>query len=290
MLNDIVSKALEAAGYIASKVETNPKIAIVLDYGLDSFVDEITEDRIEIPYEEIPNFPKAKHSSFGNRIILGKVYGKNVIVMQDKFHYYEGYELDELTFPIRIFALLGVETIIMSTFAGWVSKNLKSNDLMLITDHINLSGHSPIRGYTESEFGNCFPNMMHVYSKRLIELSKAVASLKAFDEEFNRRAMRKIKEGYDLTIGLNEGVYAFMSGPQYETAAEVKMLEVLGADAVGMTLVPEATVATHMGIEVLGIACILNQAGMGDPFGQSDDMEIIDEKFKNLVMRIIMKM
>ena len=290
MIKDIVSKASEAASYIASKIDSNPKIAIILEYGLDTFAYEITEKRVEIPYEEIPNFPKARKESFGNRLIFGKIYGKDVLVMQDKFHYYEGFELDQLTFPIRVFAFLGVETLIISSFAGGIRKDFKNQDIMLITDHINVLGESPIRGYNENEFGNCFPSMMNVYSRRLIELTKAVASLKAFDEEFNKKVMRKVKDGYDLTIGLHEGVYAFMPGPQYETAAEVKMLEIMGADAVGMSLVPEVIVAAHMGMEVLGFACITNPAGMGESFGQPENILEIDEKFKNLIMRVIMKM
>lgn len=299
MIKDIVYKASEAASYIASKIESKPKIAIVLGYGLDAyvdeetgemgevFIDEITEDRVEIPYEEIPNFPKVKKNNYGNRLVIGKIYDKNVIVMQNKFHYYDGYNLDEVTFPMRVFALLGIETLIISASAGNISKELQKYDIMLIKDHINVPGLSPLRGFNESEFGSCFPNMMNIYSERLLNLAKSVASLKAFDEEFDKKAMKKVKEGYDLTIDLKEGVYAYMPGPQYETAAEVKMLEVIGADAVGMSLVPEVIVASNMGIEILGIACIKNAAGMGDPFGYE---EYKLEKFKNLIMRIIMKM
>lgn len=299
MIKDIVYKASEAASYIASKSNSKPKIAIIVGYGLDAYIDEengemgevfieeITEGRVEIRYDEIPHFPKTRKDSYSDKLVMGKIYDKDVIVIQNKFHYYDGYNLDEVTFPIRILALLGIETLIISASAGFVKKDLRKHDIMLIKDHINVQGISPLRGFNESEFGSCFPNMMNIYSERLIKLAYDVASLKAFDEEFDRKAMKKIKNGYDLTIDLKEGIYAYMTGPQYETMAEVRMLEVIGADAVGMSLVPEVIVASSMGIEILGIACIKNAAGMGDPFGQ-EDYKL--EKFKNLVMRIIMKM
>lgn len=299
MIKDIVYKASEAASYIASKSNSKPKIAIIVGYGLDAYIDEetgemgevfieeITEDRVEIRYDEIPHFPKTRKDSYSDKLVLGKIYDKDVVVMQNKFHYYDGYNLDEVTFPVRVFALLGIETLIISASAGHIKKDLQKYDIMLIKDHINVHGISPLRGFNESEFGSCFPNMMNIYSERLIKLARDVASLKAFDEEFDKKAMKRVKDGYDLTIDLKEGVYAYMTGPQYETMAEVKMLEVMGADAVGMSLVPEVIVASNMGIEILGIACIKNAAGMGDPFGHE---EYKLEKFKNLVMRIIMKM
>ena len=235
----------------------------------------------------IPHFPKTKKESYSNRFVLGKIYDKDVIVMQSKFHYYDGYSLEEISFTIRVFALLGVETLIISTSAGCINKDLKKDDIMIIKDHINMPGISPLRGFNESEFGSCFPNMMNAYSTRLIKLAKDVASLKAFDDEFDKKTMRKVKDGYDLTIDLQEGVYAYMIGPQYETKAEVKMLDVIGADAVGMSLVPEVITAASMGIEIFGVACIKNAAGMGDSSGH-EDYKI--QKFKNLIMRIIMKM
>lgn len=293
MIDDILQKASETASFIASRIVNRPNIGIILGSGLGSLADEVKEDRIEIPYSEIPNFPTSKVEGHGNKLIIGKIYDKNVIIMQGRFHYYEGYELDEVTFPIRVFALLGIEQLIVTNAAGGINKKFKPQDLMIINDHINISGLSPLRGGNEDVFGERFPSMTDAYSPRLIELAKDVASLKAFDEEFDKKAMRKAKEGYDLTIDLQEGVYAFMTGPQYETKAEIKMLETIGADAVGMSTVPEVIVARHMGIEVLGISCITNVTSVGIAPSHDEVIEnasVAEEKFKNLVMRLIMKM
>ena len=293
MIKNILQKASESASFIREKIKTNPKIAIILGSGLGSLADEIYEDRIEIPYYTIPNFPVSKVEGHGNKLIAGKIYGKDVIVMQGRFHYYEGYDMDAVTFPIRVFALLGIEQLIVSNAAGGINKKFKAQDLMIIKDHINISGVSPLRGENEEIFGVRFPSMIGAYSERLIELTKEVASLKAFDDEFDKKAMRKVKDGYDLTIDIQEGVYAFMPGPQYETLAEIKMLETLGADAVGMSTVPEVIVARHMGIEVLGISCITNVTGGAENPNHNEVIEnaaLAEEKFKTLVMRVIMKM
>ena len=293
MINDILQKASESASYIKDRIADRPSIGIILGSGLGSLADEVKEDRVEIPYSEIPNFPTSKVEGHGNKLIIGKIYEKNVIIMQGRFHYYEGYELDEVTFPIRVFAMLGVEQLIITNSAGAVNKKFKPQDLMIIKDHINVMGLSPLRGDNEEIFGERFPSMTDAYSPRLIELAKDVASLKAFDEEIDRKTMRKAKDGYDLTIDLQEGVYAFMPGPQYETKAEAKMLEILGADAVAMSLVPEVIVARHIGIEVFGVSCITNVVGSTTPPSHEEVIENAtgaEEKFKNLIMRLIMKM
>ena len=201
--------------------------------------------------------------------------------------------MDELTFPIKVLALLGVEQVIVTGSAGCIDKKIKPQDIVLIKDHINISGLSPIRGNNENEFGTAYPNMLNVYSKRLIDLAKNVASLKAFDDEFNWKAMRKVKDGYDMTIGLEEGIYSFMPGPQYETMAELKMLSLLGADMVGMSIVPEVVTAANMGMEILGLAYInksANEKEMANSWEMFDDLSKLEEKFKTLIMRVIMKM
>lgn len=292
-MNNILQKASEAAAYINSKITKKPNIAIILGSGLGLLANEVYEDRIEIPYSEIPNFPVSKVEGHGNKLIIGKIYDKDVIIMQGRFHYYEGYDMDEVTFPIRVFALLGIESLIVSNAAGGINKKYKPQDLMLITDHINISGLSPLRGKNEDAFGTRFPSMTNIYSKRLINLAKEVASLKAFDDMFDKKAMKIAKDSEDLKINLQEGVYAFMPGPQYETTAEIKMLTILGADAVGMSTVPEVVVAVHSGIEVLGISCITNVTGTGSIPTHEEVLENaskVEEKFKTLIMRIIMKM
>ena len=292
-MKDILQKASETASFIAERIANRPKIAIILGSGLGALADEIHEERVEIPYSEVPNFPTSKVLGHGNRLIVGKIYDKDVIIMQGRFHYYEGYDMQELTFPIRVFALLGIEQLIVTNSAGAINKKFKQQDLMLITDHINVMGISPLRGENEEAFGTRFPSMKDAYSPRLIELAKDVASLKAFGDGFNKKTFKKSKDDYDLTIDLQEGVYGFMPGPQYETKAEGKMLEILGIDAVAMSLVPEVIVARHMGIEVLGISCITNVVGGDIAPSHNEVIENATEaedKFKNLVMRILMKM
>ena len=285
-MKDMLQKASETASFISSKIASRPKIAIILGSGLGSLADEIHEERVEIPYSEIPNFPTSKVAGHANKLIIGKIYDKDVIVMQGRFHYYEGYNMADLTFPIRVFAFLGVESLIVTNAAGGINKKFNPQDLMIIKDHINICGVSPLRGSNEDAFGERFPSMTDAYSSRLIDLVKDVASLKEFDKKL-------LKKENDLILDIKEGVYAFMPGPQYETTAEVKMLEVLGADAVGMSTVPEVIVARHMGIEVLGISCITNVIGNKENPNHKEVVENAagaEEKFKNLVMRLLMKM
>ena len=292
-MEDVLAKVSETTSYIASRVDAKPKIAIILGSGLGSLGDEVIEDRIEVPYSEIPNFPSSAVEGHRNMLIFGKIYGKDVVVMQGRFHYYEGLEMDEVAFPVRVFAFLGIEQLIVANAAGGINKNLKPQDLLLITDHINLSGNSPLRGPNEEMFGVRFPSMKNAYSPRLRELAKNVANFSEFDEELNKKALRMAQNDSDLKVDLKEGVYAFMPGPQYETDAEIEMLRRLGADAVGMSTVPEVIVAAHMGMEVLGLSCITNATSTEIPPSHDEVLENaskVEEKFKNFVMRIIMKM
>ena len=191
--------------------------------------------------------------------------------------YTEGYSIDEVAFPIKVFAMLGIRKLIVSNAAGGLNPRFKVGDLMLITDHINIAGLSPLRGENYKEFGERFPSMTNAYSDRLISLAKEIVSLK--------------KDG--VNIKLQEGVYAFMPGPQYETKAEVKMLKTLGADAVGMSTVPEVISATHSGMEVLGISCITNECSADTPPSHEEVIEAAkkaESSFITLVMNIIKDM
>lgn len=270
-MEDIFSKAIESSLYINERIDCIPDIAIILGSGLGSLADEVT-DKVEISYDEIPNFPSSTVEGHSGKLIVGKIYGKDVVVMQGRFHYYEGYNMDEVTFPIRVFTLLGVTKLIVTNAAGGINRKFKAGDLMLITDHINISGLSPLRGKNYSEFGERFPSMTDAYSPRLIELAKKVANAKELERKIN----------------LQEGVYAFMPGPQYETKAEIKMLSTLGADAVGMSTVPEVISASHSGIEVLGISCITNLCFANSQlFGKKDSLD--DKKNEELSDEEIMK-
>lgn len=295
-MNDIWQKASEAATYISERIAVKPDIAVILGSGLGELAYEVNE-RNEIPYSEIPHFPVSTVHGHSGKLVVGKIYDKNVLMMQGRFHYYEGYELSEVTFPIRVLALLGVTTLIVSNAAGGINKKFEPTDLMLITDHINISNISPLRGPNNELFGERFPNMTEAYSLRLREIAKDAALYKDdpdakidFKDKIIEFAKDVVDAEYDAKIDLKEGVYAFMQGPQYETPAEVKMLEILGADAVGMSTVPEVILANQLGLEVLGLSCITNATGSGVKPTHEEVIENADkvaEKFKQLVMRII---
>lgn len=294
-MQDMWTSVSEAAQYIRERITVKPEIAIILGSGLGELADVIVNERVEIPYAEIPNFPVSTVTGHAGKIIAGKIYDKDVIIMQGRFHYYEGYELSEVTFPVRVFALLGVTQMIVSNAAGAINKKFVPTDLMLITDHINISNVSPLRGIHEEAFGERFPNMTEAYSLRLREIAKMAADDK-LDAETKSALKGKLMLGVDdqeLKIDLKEGVYAFMRGPQYETPAEIRMLDIIGADAVGMSTVPEVIVANQMGIEVLGISCITNATGSDAAPTHSeviDNADKVSDKFKQLIMRIIRRL
>ncbi len=238
-MEDLKAKIAESAEFINRKSKIKPKIAIILGTGLGRLAEDIEEKEI-IPYSEIPNFPVSTVQSHSGNLVLGKLGNKEVVAMQGRFHYYEGYSLKEVTFPVRVMKKLGADIIIISNAAGGMNRFFKRGDLMLITDHINLFGDNPLIGPNDEELGPRFPDMSEAYNYKLIELAKKVA----------------LKE----KIKLQEGVYAGLTGPTLETPAEYRFLINIGADAVGMSTVPEVIVANHIGMKVLGISCITDLA------------------------------
>ena len=238
-MEDLKTKIAESAEFINRKSKIKPKIAIILGTGLGRLAEDIEEKEI-IPYSEIPNFPVSTVQSHSGNLVLGKLGNKEVVAMQGRFHYYEGYSLKEVTFPVRVMKKLGADIIIISNAAGGMNRFFKRGDLMLITDHINLFGDNPLIGPNDEELGPRFPDMSEAYSQKLIELAKKVA----------------LKE----KIRLREGVYVGLTGPTLETPAEYRFLISIGADAVGMSTVPEVIVANHIGMKVLGISCITDLA------------------------------
>ena len=238
-MEDLKAKVTESVEFINQRSKIKPKIAIILGTGLGRLAEDIEEKEI-IPYSEIPNFPTSTVQSHSGNLVLGKLGNKEVVAMQGRFHYYEGYSLKEVTFPVRVMKKLGADTIIISNAAGGMNRFFKRGDLMLITDHINLFGDNPLIGPNDDELGPRFPDMSEAYSKELIELAKKIA----------------LKE----KIRLQEGIYAGLTGPTLETPAEYRFLIKVGADAVGMSTVPEVIVANHMGMKVLGISCITDLA------------------------------
>lgn len=229
----------DTVNYLKEKIKVCPKIAIILGSGLGSLSDEIT-DKIVISYKDIPNFPVSTVQGHKGELIIGKLDNIPIIAMNGRFHYYEGYDLKTITYPIRIFKLLGVETLILTNAAGGINTDFEKGDLMIIEDQLSFFSESVLRGPNLDMFGERFIDMSNVYTKEYIEILKPI--------------MKKIT-GKSLT-----GVYAYMKGPTYETPAEIRALRILGADAVGMSTVPEAVVARHCGLKCIGITCITNMA------------------------------
>ena len=272
-------KISEAAEYIRSRSGLQPKIAVVLGSGLGAFAD-VLEDATVIPYEEIPNFARSTVEGHAGKLVIGKSRGVPIIVQQGRFHYYEGYDMEQVMLPVRAFSLLGVETVILTNAAGSIRTSVSPGTLMLIRDHINLMGVNPLRGPNDERIGPRFPDMTSVYDRELQTLVYGLA-----------QEMAAERDG-DSERFLWRGVYCALSGPTYETPSEIRMLRILGADAVGMSTVPEAIAARHRGMRVLGISCISNvAAGMTDaPINHEEVMEMgikVSGLFQELLQRTI---
>ena len=277
-------KVAEAADYIKSKYGNVIKTAIVLGSGLGAFADEI-ENAVKIPYETIPHFARSTVEGHAGQLVLGEIDGIPVAVQQGRFHYYEGYEMEQVTFPMRAFGLMGIKNVVLTNAAGSTSTEMTPGSLMLISDHLNMMGVNPLRGRNDERFGPRFPDMTEVYAKDFQEIVVG---------EADEIAKERFEKGRDeaLTDFLHRGVYCALSGPTYETPAEVRLYRLLGADAVGMSTVPEAVVARHQGMKVLGISCITNfAAGMTDEaINHEEVMETgarVAEVFQELLRRTI---
>ncbi len=279
-------KAIAAAEFIRSQYNKEIKIALVLGSGLGAFADDL-ENALRIPYEQIPHFARSTVEGHAGQLVLGEVGGVPVAVQQGRFHFYEGYEMAQVIFPMRVFGLLGVEKVILTNAAGSVNTNFKPGDLMLIRDHLNLMGENPLRGANDERFGARFPDMTEVYDREFQEIAAEAAE---------KIAQERLENGADteLKTFLHRGIYCALSGPTYETPAEICMFRLLGADAVGMSTVPEAIAARHQKMRVLGISCITNMAaGITDDIIHHEEvMETgakVAEVFKELLRRIILK-
>lgn len=230
----MLEKIQETATYLKGKISTNPETAIILGTGLGSLVHEIT-DKYEIDYKDIPHFPLSTVEGHSGKLIFGKLGDKDIMAMQGRFHYYEGYSMKEVTFPVRVMHALGIKTLFVSNAAGGMNPDFEIGDLMVITDHINFFPEHPLRG-KNIPYGPRFPDMSEAYNKELINKADIIAAEKG--------------------IKLQHGIYIGTQGPTFETPAEYKMFHILGADAVGMSTVPEVIVANHCGINVFGISVI----------------------------------
>jgi purine-nucleoside phosphorylase len=269
--SNIYARAEHAARTIRARTALDGRVAVVLGSGLGAFADDF-EEAVRIPYTDIPGFAASTVAGHAGSLVIGKVERVPVVAMQGRVHFYEGYSLEEVTFPIRTFKLLGIETLLLTNAAGGINVQLSEGTLMIISDHLNLMGVNPLRGPNDERFGPRFPDMTEVYSRALQETVVEEASV--------------------LGIEVRRGIYAALSGPSYETPAEIHMLRSFGADAIGMSTVPEAIVARHMGMKVLGISCITNMAaGISDgPINHEEVMEIgnrVRATFTLLLRRII---
>jgi purine-nucleoside phosphorylase len=232
---DMLEKLKSAAEFITRKTGFNPEVGIVLGTGLGGLVNEI-EIAHTLPYESIPNFPVSTVEGHSGKLILGRLGKKNVIAMQGRFHYYEGYNMQEVTFPIRVMKLLGVNQLFLSNASGGVNPDFEIGDLMIITDHINQFPSNPLIGHNYKELGPRFPDMSEAYDPELVSHAKKIAK--------------------KLEIPVQEGVYLGLSGPTFETPAEYKYMRIIGADTVGMSTVPEVIVARHMNMSCFAISII----------------------------------
>jgi purine-nucleoside phosphorylase len=231
----IMKDLKETAKFLQKQYKQAPQVGIVLGSGLGNFVHEIAVEK-EVPYEEIPNFPVSTVEGHSGKLIFGKLGGKTVVAMAGRFHFYEGYEAQDVVYPIRVMKLLGVETLLLSNAAGAVNPTFKVGDIMIITDHVSFFTPNPLIGRNIKEFGPRFPDMSEPYKRELIKKAREIA----------------VKNGYDV----KEGIYVAVTGPTFETRAEYKLIHVIGADVVGMSTVQEAIVANHMGMQVFAISVV----------------------------------
>lgn len=257
---------ISVAAFIEEKLG-RADIAIVLGSGLGGYEEKL-ENAKSLRYEDIPGFPVSTVKGHSGKLVAGTLFGKKVLMMCGRFHAYEGYDLSLVTLPVRVFKLLGVSRLILTNAAGGVNKAFHPGTIMLINDYINFSGKNPLTGSNIEEFGSRFPDMSTAFSKSLREKAKETAKQE--------------------NIKLEEGVYCWFNGPTYETPAEVKMASLLGADAVGMSTVPEVIVARHCGMEVLGISTITNlAAGIGEGEINHEEVMEVGRRVKNDFIRLM---
>lgn len=259
----------QSADFIRERYPDPVSVALILGSGLGDLADTL-RNPVKIPYAEIPFFPQSTVEGHGGMLYLGELRpGFYVACLQGRFHYYEGYSMESVVYPLRVLRLLGAETLLVTNAAGGVNPEFQAGDLMLIEDHLNLMGVNPLRGENMPMFGPRFPDMSQAYTPSLIALTR--------------------EKAHELHLALRQGVYCAMSGPSYETPAEIRMIRSLGGDAVGMSTVPEVIAASHMGMQVLGISCITNPAAGVMPHHRLSHQEVLDaaDKAKDSFSRLI---
>lgn len=271
-MENLMQKLREAKAFIESKTKGLEIYAgLVLGSGLGDMADEI-KNPVIINYKDIPHFPVSTVPGHAGRLVIGELEGRNVLCMQGRFHFYEGYEMDQVVFPIQVMKMLGIRRLILTNAAGCVNKAWNPGTLMLMTDHIKLVPNCPLRGHNEDELGLRFFDMSRAYDPELLEVAR--------------------KEAAKLGIPVKEGVYMFFAGPNFETPAEIRAARVLGADAVGMSTVPEVIAAAHCGLRTLGISCMTNMAAgiLDQPLGHTEVLETglrVKGQFSALIRAIV---
>jgi purine-nucleoside phosphorylase len=271
-MTDLLQKINETLNIIRGKTQDNYSVGIILGTGLGGLVKDIDVE-FEIDYADLPHFPLSTVESHQGKLIFGKIHKKKIVAMQGRFHYYEGYSMQQITYPVRVMKFLGVETLLVSNACGGMNPNYRRGDIMLMVDHINLLGDNPLIGKNEDELGPRFPDMSEPYSLELIKLAEDVA--------------------LDNKIKLQKGVYISVPGPNLETKAEYRFLRATGADVVGMSTIPENIVANHMGMKVLGISIITDEC-FPDSLKPTSVQEIIETAMKaepkmTLIMKEVIK-
>lgn len=269
---DLMEMLSESKAYIESKLGgRKPQIGLVLGSGLGDMADSI-EDAVIIDYHDIPHFPVSTVPGHKGRLVIGKLEGKLVLCMQGRFHYYEGYSMDEVVYPIRTMKMLGINGLFLTNAAGCVNTEWRPGDLMLISDHIKLIADNPLRGKNPDELGARFFDMTQAYDKNLLSIAEKAAE--------------------DIKIGVRKGIYMLFTGPSFETAAEVRFARLAGADAVGMSTVPEAIAASHMRMHTIGISCLTNMAAgiLDQPLNHEEVLETgerVKKTFSALVREVV---
>ncbi|XID93660.1 purine-nucleoside phosphorylase [Paenibacillaceae bacterium WGS1546] len=270
-MGQLLRRMEEAKAHIRSRTDVSPQVGLILGSGLGDLAEDI-RDAVRIPYGSIPHFPESTVEGHAGQLVIGRLGQRTVIAMQGRFHYYEGYSMQEVTFPVRVMKALGANLLIVTNACGGMNPAFEPGDLMLIKDHLNMTGANPLVGENEAALGPRFPDMSRAYTPELLELVRETAR--------------------SLGISVREGVYAGIAGPSYMTPAELKMLRLLGGDAVGMSTVPEAIVASHMAMKVVGISCVTDMA-IGEhlePLTHEQVIEVANRtkpRFMTLVKEIV---
>lgn len=270
----IYERSHAAAAFLTEKIDQLPEVGIILGSGLGGLVHAV-DTEIEIPYEEIPDFPHATVEGHLGRLVIGRLGGKQVAMLAGRFHYYEGYSVEQVTFPVRVLQALGVKTLFVSNACGGMNPAFKIGDLMIISDHINLFPEHPLRGANDDRLGIRFPDMSEPYDRQLIELAKTIAK--------------------EQGLPIHTGVYAGLTGPTFETPAEYRWLAKMGADAVGMSTIPEVIVARHAGMRVFA-ASVITDIGISDTPVKVTHEEVLEAanaaapKLSSLVTAVIERM